>query len=175
MHQCGGGRGVADTHFAKAQHIAVQCGDEVHPCLHGGQALLLAHGGLFGEVAGAWALLAVEQAVAWAEIVVHASVYYIEGAIGLAGENIDGGAVAEEVLHHLPRHALRIGGNAFDDDAMVGRENDDGGLAQCQLRALLDQADLAGQGFQHAETAQRFGLAIDGVFEGAGQCCIGGW
>ncbi len=91
--------------------------------------------GFLREVAGARALLAVEQAVARAEVVLHARIDYIEGAVVLACKHIDGGAIGQEVLHHLPGHVLRIGGNAFGDHAMVGGEHDNGGLviAGCVL------------------------------------------
>ena len=43
----------------------------------------------------------------------------------LAGEHIDRGAAAQEVLDHLRRHDLRVRAHPFGDDAVIGGQRED--------------------------------------------------
>ena len=43
----------------------------------------------------------------------------------VAGEHVDRRAAAEEVLHHLRGHDLRIGAHALRDHAVIARERED--------------------------------------------------
>ena len=75
----------------------------------------------------------------------------------------------EEVLHHLPGHALRKGGNAFRArrrDRRRRRGSPAGAVPR--LRGLLDQADLLGDRFQLAQAAERLGLVVNRRVE---LCC----
>jgi hypothetical protein len=103
------------------------------------------------------------------ERVVDAGVHDLQRAAVLAREYIDRRAAGQEVFHHLPGHALGIGRDTFGDDAVVAREHDDGRRAQCDVDALLHQAELDGQLFQHPEAARRLGLVVDRGVEACGE------
>lgn len=103
----------------------------------------------------------VDEAGARAKCVVHASIGDHQfDAVG-AGEDVDGGAAGEEVLHHLPGHILRKGGDARFRRAVVAGADEDVRRAQFGRERLLDQAELQGQAFQTAEAALGLGLAVD--------------
>jgi hypothetical protein len=76
--------------------------------------------------------------------------------------------LGEEVFYHLPRDILRIGGDAFSHNAVIGREHEDGGFADADLTGVLYQTYLFRQRFQYAQTAERLGLVINSAIE---LCC----
>ena len=62
-----------------------------------------------------------------------------------AGEDVGGGVAGEEVQEHLPGDGLRVGGDAFVGEAVVGGE--DGELAgrHPRVEAALGAGDLRGE------------------------------
>jgi hypothetical protein len=106
------GGGIADAHFAEGHHPATlvgqAAGDGGAACQRQ-VALCGAHRRLFDRVARAEGDLGVDQAIACAEIVRHASIYHLQLQAVVAGENIDRRASGEKVLDHLPGHFLRVG------------------------------------------------------------------
>ena len=173
VHDRGGGGGVTDAHLPEADHGAGQVARQCHAMLQRVLELLARHRRLGGEVARTVGDFAVEQAGTHTEVVVDARIDHMQRTAILAGEHIDGGAVGQEVLDHLPGHVLRIGRYAFRHDTMVARKYQDGGIRDPDARRALDQAELDGQRFEASQAAERFGFVIDGIEECLRQGRIG--
>ena len=80
-----------------------------------------------------------------------------------AGEHIDRGAAAQEVLDHLRRDDLRVGAHPFGDDAVIAGQREDHGPEQPGRAAARDLGEAPRQLLEAPETARRLGELIESV------------
>ncbi len=80
-----------------------------------------------------------------------------------AGEHIDRGAAAQEVLDHLRRHDLRVGAHPFGDDAVIAGQREDHRPAQPGWAAARDLGEAPRQLLEAPEAARGLGELIESV------------
>ncbi len=153
--QGGRGGGVGDAHLAREQRL-VAGRDEVpggfDADLYGLEDVFLGHRRALGEVGGAGAYLARQQARGGGEVAGHADVHDAHLGADLVGEGVADRAAAQEVGDHLAGDLLGPGGHALGVHAVVAREDRDGGGLRDRRRALAGQsAQLRGDDLQHAQ------------------------
>ena len=104
-------------------------GGEPHPSQYRLLRLLHGHGRAVGHVAGPGAEMEPDQLWMVRKLRRHSRVDDDDTHAGMPGQDVDGGAPAEEVHHHLARDFLGVAGHAFGDDAVVrgGHDHDLGG------------------------------------------------
>ena len=156
--------GVGDAHLTCEQRLVAR-GDEVarglDAHLDGAQRLLAGEGRALRHVGGAGPYLAGQQTRGGGEFTGDADVDDAHLGADLIGEGVADGPAAEEVGDHLARDLLRPGRDALGVDAVVAREDRDGGRLGQRRRALARQtAQLRGDDLQHAERAGRLGHAL---------------
>jgi hypothetical protein len=126
VRQQRGRGGIADSHFAEADHPAALVGESVDDRGATGQrliALRMAHRRLDQIVARAAGDLGIDQSAAGAEVVRDAGVDDLQLQTVVAREDVDGGSPGKEVLDHLPGHFLRVGGDAGQCCPVVAGED----------------------------------------------------
>src|SRR5260370_19426772 len=97
-----------------------------------------------------------------------------DAGAAVAREHVDGGAAAQEILHHLGGHRRRIRAHAFGRHTVVGREREDHGLRHVRRRAG-QRGEPRGQLLETAKAARRLRHRVEsasGVARGLG--CRGG-
>ena len=127
-----GGRGVSDAHVAQSDEVSAPVnvlGGEPGPGQYRLPRLVHGHGGATGDVPCTGAESEPDQQRVVRKLSRHACVDDDDAHAGMPGQDIDGGAPAEEVHHHLARDFLGVAGDAFGDDAVVrgGHDHDLGG------------------------------------------------
>lgn len=117
---CGGNRGVADTHFTDAEQIRAT-GNGFHAEGHGGRAIALGKGRFAGNVTGR---------------IIEREVKDLEAEIIRDADLVDRGTAGGEIRHHLLGNVRRIRCHALTGNAMIsGKDRNqrpgDGGRAAC--------------------------------------------
>ena len=83
------------------------------------------------------------------------------------GNDIGRRTPRKKIQQHLPGYFPGVGGDARRGDAVVAGEYRELAPTGRGHKRLLDAGDLRRQGFQPAEGADRLGLGVDGLPDGA--------
>jgi hypothetical protein len=123
--QGAGRRGVADAHFPgrhQVEPLGHQLVEDRHPGLDGGDRLLARHGRSLGHVGRSGSDFALDQ-VGMVDRGGHADVHDHDARPYLPRERIDGGAAAQEILHHLRRDLGGIGAHALGGHPVIAGQH----------------------------------------------------
>jgi cobalamin synthase len=134
-------RGVADPHFTQPKQVD-PASQRLHAEGHGGDAGLFVHG-------------RVERDIGRRHI--EGEVEHLETQPERRANLVDRRPARGEVLQHLPRNGLGIGGHPLGDNAVIGREDTDQRAIDRGLRRGLPRRQPFDNAFEPAEAAQRLG------------------
>jgi hypothetical protein len=172
-----GRRGVADAHLAGARqvHPVLELGFEyLDPGLHGLEGFLLCHRRSVQHVPGAMTRIPGDQLGMRRQVGGYPHIDHHHSGSHVAGQDIDAGAVRQEVAHHLCRDLRRKGTDAFLHDTVVTRQSEDDLIGGPRRVASRNPYDLSGEVLQSSQATVRLGEMIEPVLRAGRQGRIEG-
>ena len=134
---------------------------EVATGLEGTVKLLLAHGGLVQEIAGATGNFAVNNTLNMAQVIVHARVHDAQFETVLTAEHVHATSTAGKVDHLLPGYLAWRHAHALTLDAVVAAQQQMAGVVEAGRQGLLDEANLQCQFLEATQRALWFVQVVD--------------